>query len=466
MAFAKSFAKAIGYGLIAIVALPIYLAFMAIFMSLWLVFTVTAIGPIAQYVCKKSDDKLLAKSPVTYIVVHETAGSRRLAIRWTKGISSLPPVCIPNGLGATLISISRLHELLVDMGFSVMSYDRAGVGMSDPLPNGTHHFGAEATIEDMHCVLTHSDLGLPSGTKWILIGPSMGSIVAQCYIAAHPEQVCGFLNHDGFPFPFAAKRGRFEKAAMVYSMYTKIVWTGVLRPFLYLASGTFTKIASRDFSVAAVRAQMNQANFFCSLAREMVTMMDCADYARTAWGPGFDFQTMTPEQLLPLINSRPAACGDVATAPGSTGTKPLESEGTGLLQTGTWWVDLPRSKWEKGTDWAPEEDTRAAIARMEHSNSDDSNAPLRAAFSTLVVRCMTSRDYSFPGGESFYDAQMKDWSAAEHSLHAYAAADGARTVFPTHHHGNLFFNTVEYAAQLTMEIAEGVAKRQRKAAPV
>ena len=48
---------------------------------------------------------------------------------------------------------------------------------------------------------------------------------------------------------------------------------------------------------------------------------------------------------------------------------------------------------------------------------------------------------------------MKDWSAAEHNLHAYTAADGAPTVFPTHHHANMFFNTMEYAAQLTMELA-------------
>lgn len=67
----------------------------------------------------------------------------------------------------------------------------------------------------------------------------------------------------------------------------------MLRPFLFLASRTFTVIASHDF----------HAYFFAPLAREMMTMMDCADYARTAWGPGFDLQTMTPEQLLPLINA-------------------------------------------------------------------------------------------------------------------------------------------------------------------
>ena len=102
MVSAKSFAKAMSDGLIAFVAVPIYLACMAIFMSL---LTVTVIGPFAPYVCTKSDDKLLAKSLVTYILVHEMVRSRRLAIRWSEGVSSLLPVCIPNGLGAMHISI-------------------------------------------------------------------------------------------------------------------------------------------------------------------------------------------------------------------------------------------------------------------------------------------------------------------------------------------------------------------------
>jgi hypothetical protein len=38
---------------------------------------------------------------------------RRLAVRWSPGTNpSLPPVCIPNGLGATLITIAKLHDML------------------------------------------------------------------------------------------------------------------------------------------------------------------------------------------------------------------------------------------------------------------------------------------------------------------------------------------------------------------
>jgi alpha-beta hydrolase superfamily lysophospholipase len=113
-------------------------------------------------------------------------------VRWTPG-SRPHPVCIPNGLGATLVTISALHERLAALGFSVLSYDRAGVGMSDARPRAGHA-GAAEVVADMKAVM--DAVTLPDGVspRWLLVGPSMGSIVAQCFIAAHPACVAGFLN--------------------------------------------------------------------------------------------------------------------------------------------------------------------------------------------------------------------------------------------------------------------------------
>jgi hypothetical protein len=81
--------------------------------------------------------------------------------------------------------------------------------------------------------------------------------------------VIGFVNVDGLPFPFAAKRKKFADAAKVYKICASIVWTGFLRPFLFLAglSGALNKLASKHFSRQVVQAQMNQKNFFESLVR-------------------------------------------------------------------------------------------------------------------------------------------------------------------------------------------------------
>ena len=109
------------------------------------------------------------------------------------------PICIPNGLGATMVTISILHEKLVNEGYSVLSYDRLGVGFSDK--NETNIIPtAEDVIDEMNYIMNSL---LPNESQWILIGPSMGSIVAQCYMAIYPEKVKGFVNVDGLPYPFS-----------------------------------------------------------------------------------------------------------------------------------------------------------------------------------------------------------------------------------------------------------------------
>jgi pimeloyl-ACP methyl ester carboxylesterase len=468
--------RAVGLLLAVLIGGPIYIAFLFVFLGLWLSLTVSGIGPLLQWLRTRVDRRILAtvvddgsaaaaggkprpvfllQVPANPLSPSPSTTTRGLAVRWTPNPTSpLPPVAIPNGLGATLISISTLHERLAALGFPVLTYDRAGVGLSDPLPDGVHHFDAAATVADMHALLTdatHIGPTLSPSQKasgWILVGPSMGSIVAQAYMAVHPTAVCGFLNLDGFPFPFAHERPLFSKAALVYRVYAAIIWTGALRPFLFGASATafFRRIVSATFPAPVVLAQMNQRNFYLSLAAEMITMMDCADAARAAWGPGYDLQLLDSATLRPLTNARPALNGDQPDGAAAKG-----------------FVPLPRSKWEHGDDWAAEEETSAVLARLAKvaAAAPGGPAPLPALFaSRLVVRAMSGRNYNFPGGKHFYKDRMKDWAAAEHTLHARLARDGRRTAFPSRHHGNIFFGTIEYAAQLVQEIAEGVRKQR------
>jgi hypothetical protein len=292
----------------------------------------------------------------------------------------------------------------------------------------------------------------------------MGSIVAQAYMAEHgASSVSGFLNLDGFAFPFAAKRTRFEYAAVVYRVYEAIIWTGALRPFLYLAgaAGAFAHIVSPPtFSLDVVRGQINQANFFGSLAREFATMLDCADTVRAAWGPAFDLQA--PERqadALALARARPAAYG--------AATRAAKDAGAGA------WEELPRSRFERGDAWASDEETRAALASMAAAAAAAPGAPAplvrlwtdKAA--GPVVRVMSARDFSFPGGgdASFYDRDMKLWIAAEHNLHVLLAANGGRRVaFPRLHHGSLFFAEIDTSVQLCCEIARALAEREGRKA--
>lgn len=451
--------------LIALLVSPLVIAAVCVFLALWLVSTVTCVGPLIHRRLSRRDGVLLASlvsspptpaSPVELVPV--TADGRRLAVRWSPGPPGcvLPPVAVPNGLGATLVSVGRLHDALVGAGFPTLTYDRAGVGQSDPLPAGVHHFGAAPTCADMHALLCRYNPPRPGRQPWILVGPSMGSVVAQAYLASQAGGdrtdggVGGFLNLDGFPFPFGRKRGRFAAAARVYAAYAAIVWTGVLRPFLAAAGAALAPIASAAFPVAVVAAQTGQANFFGSLAREMLTMLDCADAVQEAWGRAFDVGAMGPDALAPLVRAAPALCGGLLSAPAAAGSG---GDGAGLLRVkaaaaaaagpASTWEELPRSAWEHGDSWAPA-DTAAAVEgmRAEHAAAGGA-APLPAVWRTLVVRVMSARSYAFPGGGSFYDEDMKAWAAAEHALHAALPRDGARRVprapprQPVIHHGGL-----------------------------
>jgi pimeloyl-ACP methyl ester carboxylesterase len=73
----------------------------------------------------------------------------------------------------------------------------------------SHHANAEECNDDLNDLLTACSNG-DSASQWIVIGPSMGAVMAACFVAAHPERVVGYLNVDGVPAAIAYKRTRFE----------------------------------------------------------------------------------------------------------------------------------------------------------------------------------------------------------------------------------------------------------------
>lgn len=285
-----------------ILALPIVVATFLLFLCIWLALTITGIGPITQYFCKQRDEEILDREKIiqahpdmSIITVPGNINGAsdglpyKVFARFSRPstveasfAAKYPPICIPNGLGATCVTISILHEALVHCGFTVLSFDRLGVGFSDDNVSGKSPM-AEDVVREMDFVM---NTFFEADTKWILIGPSMGSIVSQCYIAAYPHKVLGLLNMDGLPYPFAAVKEKFYSAAKIYNVYGHIIWTGVLRPFLAVAlnSKKMRWLLSDAFGYKVVKAQFNQVKFYTNLALEMKTMMDCCDFVNYAWG--------------------------------------------------------------------------------------------------------------------------------------------------------------------------------------
>eukprot|EP01094_Clydonella_sp_ATCC50884_P030067 TRINITY_DN965_c0_g1_i1.p1 TRINITY_DN965_c0_g1~~TRINITY_DN965_c0_g1_i1.p1 ORF type:complete len:466 (-),score=139.92 TRINITY_DN965_c0_g1_i1:1476-2744(-) len=319
------------------------------------------------------------------------------------------PVCIPNGLAATMVTTGKIHDTLVADGFAVLSYDRVGVGFSESdagVPT------VDATMRDMDEVME----AVAPDSKWLLLGPSMGSVVAQCYMLRHPQKCVGFLNMDGFPAPFSAKREKFAGAAAPYKLFSALASAGIMRPFLFLARGTFGATATNMFPVNVITAQMNQSKFWSNTAKEFMLMLDLATESTQGWG-SLDVLRMGNERQLELARLPPANNGTFD-----------EFEKS--------WQKLPdRSSAEYGADWLSASET-ASLTEELHPLVEESR--LATILASMPVRVMSARDYNYFGGDSFYDQDMKLWAAAEHGLHILVCRRGKRYVFPTESHMTLF----------------------------
>ncbi len=353
------------------------------------------------------------------------------------------PILIANGLGATLCTIGAIQDALTDAGFTVLSYDRVGVGLSDASPTGRAPTVDECMADTEDVVAwAEGKPGVALGQRWMLLGPSMGSVVCQAYAARHPERAAGFLNMDGFPAPFYAKAAKFGSAARMYTVMAVMARLGVMRAMLSCAGGFFARFASRMFPAAVIRAQRARPAFYTSTGREMTLMTDLARASAEGWGPALDLVRAPAETVRALERAPPAR--------------------NGVLKCGEWF-ELPRSKADAAAApaWLPpaELEPLAAALRAAAARAD---SPLGRLWGTLPVRVMSARSYEYVGGDSFNDAEMKTWAAAEHAMHALLARDGARYVWPAVGHDKMFLEAAAIA-QCCAEI-EAAARASSAAA--
>lgn len=482
-----------------------------------------------------------------------TRAGHRIAIRFTRPAtaSSLPPIVIPNGLAANVLLTGATHDRLVAAGFSVLSFDRRGVGFSEPrMPNphggGADRFFPAQTVDECvdemldamlacipdggndrppsPCAASSSSAGGGGGgvakggggkAKWIVVGPSMGSIVAQCFLASPDsrDRVAGFLNLDGLPFPFCSVRSTFMGWSKYYAVFSWLAWLGIFRPFFWLFSGKMlaslpTK-ASKDvlpLDQTILRAQFNQPAMWQSTQAEFTLMLDCAAIANEAWGH-LSPLAMSAESFDTLLRTAPRRNGtftltnDVADALYGGAGREAASDGVSLVALAvqdSCWTTLPRSKSERGVDWCTAEESEA-LCRLLASPGPSSSCPssyattamvdpapplLAQVFASIPVRVMSARSYDYAAGDQ-YTPRMRDLSCAEHALHAMVGGcelvmgpvdDGGRSpscrvlpredadrksrryMFPTKGHNNLFAE-VDVAVLCCRELAEMHSRR-------
>jgi len=136
------------------------------------------------------------------------------------------------------------------MTSQVVSFDRYGVGWSDDNDSGASPSVDECVRDAFFCM----KCAMPEQDKWLLLGPSMGSIVAQCMIAQQPDKIAGLLNMDGFPAAFESERENFMSGRKMWAMIPMISWTGIVRMMLSIAP--LDAFASQSFTASHIKAQV------------------------------------------------------------------------------------------------------------------------------------------------------------------------------------------------------------------
>jgi pimeloyl-ACP methyl ester carboxylesterase len=112
-------------------------------------------------------------------------GGRRLHL-WRAGTGS-PAVVVAPSLGEPGHGWAEVQRLLVQHT-TVVLYDRAGLGWSDPGPWPT----GKRMVADLYALLAAARIPPP----YILVGHSTGGLLMRLYTATYPEQVAGLVLVD------------------------------------------------------------------------------------------------------------------------------------------------------------------------------------------------------------------------------------------------------------------------------
>lgn len=101
---------------------------------------------------------------------------------------AVPVVVFETGMLAESSDWQTVYEHTAAFA-SVIRYDRAGRGQSDPAPQPR---AIQALAEDLFQLLQ----AVPLAPPWLLVGQSIGGWIVRCLAAAHPQHVTGLVLVD------------------------------------------------------------------------------------------------------------------------------------------------------------------------------------------------------------------------------------------------------------------------------
>jgi pimeloyl-ACP methyl ester carboxylesterase len=452
---------------------------------------VTGIAPLTEWYHSKQDataldrEEVLKSHPEMFLLeisadINKASNGKtyKLMVRLTKPTNpnDYPPIIMPGGLASNLMTMSRHQDELSKIGFTVVNFDRLGVGLSDaydvskPLTPPS----AADVAREMNYVMTHID-GIDENVKWIQVGGSMGTNVATAFACLYPNRLCGFFNLDGLPHAFLQIQCKkfLKDGKMFMDILKKIQWTGLPRMMFTLALKPILPVIGDVFTKQQLIGVMCRDQFFVATGLEYTTLMSCCDLECAAWGK--QATTELDDEGLRIMASL---------APDESF---IVNEGKGVKRL----VTDKRSKSELGERYLMRQDREfvdfeskfhtLAILKPEEVGRDNTHCnwpqppshpvgtyvggadkdtpiyPLAPQFKSMIVRIMCARDYT--GLERDYTQEARNHAAARCTLQSINCDDCKVYYYPELSHLNLW-QQVEEVVGIAGDIGRAILERK------
>lgn len=152
-----------------------------------------------------------------------------------KDLDIKPAVVFLGGLGLSNILYFEEIERVFGAHYKCMTYDRLGLGYSDDLPRSGeagHVRDVQALTKELHTILHDKNLCIK--TPVVLIGASLGGLIAQAYYYEHPDDVAALVLID--PPGNHLKNEKGESDGGFFSFMAKIA------PITYKIAGYFSVV--------------------------------------------------------------------------------------------------------------------------------------------------------------------------------------------------------------------------------
>lgn len=147
--------------------------------------TVLALLGVALQVLAEHRDATAHPAPGEHVTL---ADGRRIHLQVSGEQHDGPTVILEGGAGASTAAWGWIQPAVAEHA-TVVAYDRAGLGWSEPSPHPT---SAETALADLREALDERGIDGP----YVLVGHSLGGHYVRAFAAAHPDDVSGIVLLD------------------------------------------------------------------------------------------------------------------------------------------------------------------------------------------------------------------------------------------------------------------------------